>query len=157
MCQPLLCASGAQPRPRARVWVVSPPTAILCCWGLFTGVNSLAVLTCPVSAQRPVSGWLKQQKFIFSKFWRLPFLLLGSQSYWIGFPHGSMTKYLPAKAGNAGLIPAVGKIPCSRKWQPIPVFLLRSSMGSGARWAIYSMGSQRVNHDWARTHACILN
>ena len=44
--------------------VVSPPTAILCCWGLFTGVNSLAVLTCPVRAQRP-SLWLAQTTEIY--------------------------------------------------------------------------------------------
>ena len=45
-------------------WAVSPPTAIPCCWGLFTGVNPLAVLTCPVSAQRP-SLWLAQTTEIY--------------------------------------------------------------------------------------------
>ena len=50
---------GLSPIAGQEPWVVSPPTPITCCWGLFTGVSSLAVLTCPVSVQRP-SLWLAQ-------------------------------------------------------------------------------------------------
>ena len=40
-----------------------------------------------------------------------------------GFPGGSVVKNLPANAGDAHSIPALGKIPWRRKWQPTPVFL----------------------------------
>ena len=49
-----------------------------------------------------------------------------------GFPGGSVLKNLPAKAGAAGdacSIPESGRFPWSRKWQPIPIFLLRKSHG----------------------------
>ena len=42
----------------------------------------------------------------------------------MGFP-GAEVKNLPANAedaGEVGLIPGFGKIPWTRKWQPIPVF-----------------------------------
>ena len=44
----------------------------------------------------------------------------------LGFPGGSVVKNSPANAGDTGdmiLIPWVQKIPWSRKWQPISVFL----------------------------------
>ena len=50
--------------------------------------------------------------------------------YWLGSslgsPGGTMIKSLPANAGytkDEGSIPVIRKIPWSRKWQPIPVFL----------------------------------
>ena len=44
----------------------------------------------------------------------------------MGFPDGAVVKNLPANsgdAGDAGLIPASGRSPWSRNWQPAPVFL----------------------------------
>ena len=43
----------------------------------------------------------------------------------MGFPGGAVVKNLPANAGDARdwFNPWVGKMPWSRKWQPIPVFL----------------------------------
>ena len=38
-----------------------------------------------------------------------------------------MVKNLPAKAGDAGLIPGSGRSPWRRKWQPTPVFFLGAS------------------------------
>ena len=40
-----------------------------------------------------------------------------------GFPGGSVLNDLPAKAGDAGSIPGLGRYPGEGKWQPTPVFL----------------------------------
>ena len=45
------------------------------------------------------------------------------------FPGSSVVRNLLANAGDTGLIPWVGKIPCYRKWQPAPVFLAGKSHG----------------------------
>ena len=42
---------------------------------------------------------------------------------------GSVSKESTCNAGDAGLIPCVGKIPWKRKWQPTPVFLPGESHG----------------------------
>ena len=55
----------------------------------------------------------------------------------MGFPGGSDGKESSCNAGDLGLIPWVGKIPWSRKWQPTPVFLPGKSHP-------LSMGPQRV-------------
>ena len=51
----------------------------------------------------------------------------------MGFPDGSVIKNLPANAGDqrdVGSVSGMGqKIPWSRKWQPIPVFLLGKFKG----------------------------
>ena len=50
----------------------------------------------------------------------------------MGFPGGSEVKNSPSNGGDAGdmgLILGVRKISWRRKWQPIPVFLLRESRG----------------------------
>ena len=49
-----------------------------------------------------------------------------------GFPGARVVKNLPANAGdarNVGLIPGLGRFSCSRKWQPLPVFLPGKSHG----------------------------
>ena len=38
-------------------------------------------------------------------------------------------KNLPANAGDAGLIPGLGRSPWRRKWQPTPIFLPGESHG----------------------------
>ena len=57
------------------------------------------------------------------------------------------------RSKRRGCEPWIGKIPCSRKWQPTPVFL------PGKLWAIepdvqHSMGSQGVGNDRMTEHAC---
>ena len=61
-------------------------------------------------------------------------------------------------AGDVDSIPGSDRIPWSRKWQPIPVFL----PGKFHRqWSLMvrlqSMGSQKVGHDWATEHKMQLN
>ena len=46
-----------------------------------------------------------------------------------------MVKNLPAIARNVSFDPWVRKIPCRRKWQPTPVFLLGNPIDKGAWWA----------------------
>ena len=53
-------------------------------------------------------------------------------------------KTLPANAGEAGLIPGLGKIPWRREWQPTPVLL--PGEFHGQRSLVGSMGLQRVGH-----------
>ena len=54
-----------------------------------------------------------------------------------GFPGSSVVKNLTAKAGDAGSIHRVGKIPWRRKWHPSPVFLPRKSLGQKSQWIKY--------------------
>ena len=46
------------------------------------------------------------------------------------------------QAGDAGLIPGLGKVPRRRKWQPTPVFLLGNPTDRGA-WQATVLGSQK--------------
>ena len=51
-----------------------------------------------------------------------------------GFPCGTVVKNSPAKSGDAGDMGVVpGKIPWSRKQQPIPLFLPRKFYG---QWSL---------------------
>ena len=43
----------------------------------------------------------------------------------------------------------IGKIPCRRKWQPIPVFLPRKSHGQRSLVGLQATEYRRVGHDWA--------
>ena len=45
--------------------------------------------------------------------------------------------------------PWVGKIPWRKAWQPTPVFLPRESPWTEESGGLQSMGSQRVEHNWA--------
>ena len=48
-----------------------------------------------------------------------------------------LVKNPPANAGDlkdAGSIPGLGRFPCTRAWQPTPVFLPGESHGRGAWW-----------------------
>ena len=69
-----------------------------------------------------------------------------------------MVKNLPANAGDtggAGSISKVRKIPWRRKWQPIPVFLLRKSHGQRCL-AGYSPWNHRVGHGRATNATTLL-
>ena len=59
---------------------------------------------------------------------------------------------------ETGVWSLVGKIPCRRKWQTTPVFLLRISHGQrslaveGVAGGLLSMGLKRVGHNGATEH-----
>ena len=64
------------------------------------------------------------------------------------FSDGAVVKNLPVNAGNimrGGFDTWVGKIPCRRAWQPIPVFLPRKSHGQRSLVG-YSLWVCRVGH-----------
>ena len=62
-----------------------------------------------------------------------------------GFPGGTGVNNPPPNAGDkrrCGFNPWVGRIPWSRKWQPIPVFLPGKSHEQRSLGGLQSMGSQ---------------
>ena len=84
------------------------------------------------------------------------------------FPLWVITRYFPGGASGeepacqcrrcktCGFNPWAGTIPCGRKWQPTPVFLLGNPMDRGAWWAYSGLiGLQRVGHNWATWHASL--
>ena len=52
-----------------------------------------------------------------------------STRHFLGFPIGSVVKRIPPKAGDAGLIPGLGRSPGEGKWQPTLVLLPGESHG----------------------------
>ena len=63
--------------------------------------------------------------------------------YWVlGFPCGSAGKESTCNAGDLGSIPGLGRSPGEGKGYPLQYSGLENSMD-------YSMGLQRVRHDWA--------
>ena len=73
-----------------------------------------------------------------------------------GFPGGSDDKESACSVGDLGLItgfdPWVGIIPWRRPWQPSPTFLPGESPWTEEHGGLQSMGSQRIEHDWASKH-----
>ena len=82
-------------------------------------------------------------------------LLLHIVSY-MGFPGDASVKESPGqhrRHKRCSFDPCIGKIPCSRKWQPTQVFLPGKLLGQRSLaepWQ--SMGFQRVGNDWATEH-----
>ena len=71
-----------------------------------------------------------------------------------GFSSGTVGKEPACGCKRCRIDTWVGKIPWSRKWQPIPVFLPgkfhgQRSLGSYSPW-----GSLRVGHVWTHVSAC---
>ena len=66
--------------------------------------------------------------------------MLTKVSTW-GFPGGLAGKESACNEGDLGLIPGLGRSPGERKGYPLQYSGLENSMD-------YSMGSQRVRHDW---------
>ena len=64
----------------------------------------------------------------------------------MGFPGDSVVKNPPTNAGDAGLIPGLGRSPGGGSGSPLQYSCLENSMGRGAG-GLQSMGSQRVRHD----------
>ena len=68
---------------------------------------------------------------------------------YLGFPGGAVVKTPPANARDPrlGFKPWVRKVPCSRKFQPTPVFLPVKFQGQRRLVCYKSMSWQRVRHD----------
>ena len=62
-----------------------------------------------------------------------------------GFSGGSVGKESTCSAGDVGLIPG---LPRGRHGNPLQYSCLKNPMDRGAWWAIQSIGSQKVGHDW---------
>ena len=72
-----------------------------------------------------------------------------------GFPGSSVVKTLPADAGDLGSILGSGRSPGEGNGNPFQYSCLENSIDGGAS-QLWSMGSQRVGHDWndwAHIHA----
>ena len=77
---------------------------------------------------------------------------LGVSQGW-GFPGGSVVKNPPADAGVSGWMPRWGiLIPKRRKWQPTSRILAWEIPRTEEPGGLQSMGSQRVEHNWATQH-----
>ena len=84
------------------------------------------------------------------------YILLGTRrsyapSGW-GFPGGTSREESACQCRGRKRVrfgPWFGKIPCSRKWQPTPVFLLGKFHEQKSLAGYSILGSQRVGHDWA--------
>ena len=66
----------------------------------------------------------------------------------VDFPSGAVVKNLPATAGvqkRRGFDSWVGKIPWSRKWQPIPVFLPGKLDGQRSLVGYSSLGRKELD------------
>jgi len=53
----------------------------------------------------------------------------------LGFPGGSVVKNLPAKAGDAGLVPGSGRSPVEGNDNPVQYPCLGNPMDRGTWWA----------------------
>ena len=63
-----------------------------------------------------------------------------------GFPGGSLGKDPPANAGDASMIPALGRSPGEENGYPLQYSCLGNPINRGAQWATVT-GSQKVGHD----------
>ena len=71
---------------------------------------------------------------------------------WGDFPVGASGKEpvcQSRRCKRCGFDPWVRKIPWRRAWQPVPVCLPGESHGQRSLLGLWSMGSQRVRHDWS--------
>ena len=62
-----------------------------------------------------------------------------------GFSGGSAVKNLPANAGDAGLIPGLGRSPKEGNGNPLQFYCLGNSMDRGGWWAIVHEVTKRHN------------
>ena len=80
---------------------------------------------------------------------RLWIALAGLYWNYISVLVAQTVRNLTANAGYLGLIPGLGRSPGEENSYPLQYSGLENSMDRGAWWAIQSMGSQRVGHNWA--------
>ena len=67
----------------------------------------------------------------------------------MGLPRWLSGKESACQYRRHGFDPWVGKIPCRRKWQPTPVFLLGKFHGQRSLGGYSSVSHKRVRHDLA--------
>ena len=78
---------------------------------------------------------------------------LQPSSIMFSLPCGSDDKESACHAGDPGLNPGLERSPGEGNGYPLQYSCLENPMDRGAWWAIQSMGSQWVGHDWAtNTH-----
>ena len=128
--------------PKHPWWV----NANLCCsdWGVVEGSMGLCVWGGRRESQ-PAGGESGGNK----DEWAWVFFIFGHTMQEVGFPGGTVAKYLPAKCRRhrrRGLIPGSGRTPGEGNGNPFWYYYLENS------WAeepggLQSMGSQRVGHD----------
>ena len=125
-------------------WLQSPSAAIL----EPPKIKSDTVSTVSPSICHEVMG----QDIIKHRF-KVPYLennilyyflwhLLESKEY------GSDCKAASCNTGKLDSIPGLGRSPGERNGYLLQYFCLENSMDGGTWWAIQSMGSERVGHDW---------
>ena len=64
----------------------------------------------------------------------------------MSFPHSSVSKESPCKAGDLGSIPGLGRSPGEENGNPLQYSCLENPMDRGAWWATVH-GVARVRHD----------
>ena len=69
------------------------------------------------------------------------------------FPPGSVSKESACCAGDLGLSPGLGRFPWRRTWQSTLAFLPGESPRTEEPGGFQSMGSQRIQHNWATEHS----
>ena len=69
--------------------------------------------------------------------------------WFLDFPGGSEVKVSACNVGDLGSIPGSGRSPGEGNGNPLQYSCLENPMVGGAWWAIQSMGSQKVRHNWA--------
>ena len=107
--------------------------------------HSASHFLCHINMTTPfdigIQGMLEPQEHTWSGFFLPPW----------GFPGGSSNKKSTCSAGDT-FSPWVMKIPWRRSWQHTPVLLLGKSHEQRSLADYSPWGSQRVGHDWVRTH-----
>ena len=76
-------------------------------------------------------------------------LYLAKCSHSLRHHPGSLFWSLHCQCKRHGLDPWVGKIPWIRTWQPTPVFLPGVIPWTEEPGELWSIGSQRIGHDWS--------
>ena len=71
----------------------------------------------------------------------------------LGFPGGSVVKNLLVNSGDMGSIPRSGRSPGEENGKLLQYSCLENSIDRGAG-GLQSIGSQRVEYNWAGMHAC---
>ena len=81
---------------------------------------------------------------------------------WLGFPSSSVGKESTYNAGDAGLIPGLGRSPWRRDWLPTPVFLVslvaqtvKNPSAMLETW-VRSLGWENPLEEGMATHSSVL-
>ena len=130
------------PFSRGSYWWINAPVFVssrenYIAWGIFY-VNFLST----PADWAPVA--LRRNQF-YKKFWLECswFLFLN------GLPRWRSGKESARQCWRCRFDPWIGKIPCRRRWQPMPVLLPEIISWTEEPGGLRSMGSQRIRYNWA--------